>query len=78
MEKAMVRFDEKSDLQKKRIVQAIVPEVVVNSEEEVTLMVNPDPFDRHTVGGNEFALRREWRRTGPGFRTVFPPAGTTH
>ena len=59
--KAMTKFDEKSDLQKKRIVQAIVPEVIVNSEEELTLMLNPDPLDCHIQGGNEFALREEWR-----------------
>ena len=60
--KAMTKFDENSDLQKKRIVQAIVPEVIVNSEDELTLMVNPDPLDCHIQGGNKFALRGKWRQ----------------
>jgi hypothetical protein len=42
----MVKFDKKTDQQKKAIIQAIIPEVVIHADNKVELRINPDPAGR--------------------------------
>ena len=60
LQKAMEKFDTKSDLEKKRIVQSIIPEIIIKSDQEMVLMVNPAANGCHTRG-NGVGIREEWR-----------------
>ncbi len=43
LEKALQMFDKKSDQEKKTIIQSIIPEIIVHSDNRLELKVNSDP-----------------------------------
>lgn len=56
-------FDTKEGIYKKRIIETIFPEIIVKSEEELELRVNPEPLDCHN-GRKKVAPGNSWRDGG--------------
>ncbi len=67
LRKAIEKFEEKTDLQKKRIIQAIIPEMVLLPNNQLELRVNPDPGGAATPGchiaggGKLLGISGNWR-----------------
>ncbi len=72
LQTALVKFEKKTDHQKKALIQAIVPEVVIHADNSVELKINPDPNGsvfgqkkspfggRHSTG-HKIVLSGKWR-----------------
>ena len=66
----MEKFEEKNDLLKKAIIQAVIPGLIIHQDNTVELRVNPNPtgaanhrsgpFPRHG-GGKDLVLSQSWR-----------------
>jgi len=68
VQRVMEHFDKKDDLQKKAIIQAVIPEIVIHADNSVELRVNPDPSGACTRppfgchgGGSGVVLSQSWR-----------------
>jgi DNA invertase Pin-like site-specific DNA recombinase len=62
---AMEKFDLKTDQQKKAMIQAVIPEIIVHADNSIELRLNPDPEARTRSschgGGSGNVLSIKWR-----------------
>ena len=64
LERTLAHFDAKNDVEKKAIVQAIIPEIIIHADNSVELRVNPDSngiVQRRHSGGGKVVLSSKWR-----------------
>lgn len=52
LEKAIKSFDKKSDLEKKALIQNVIPEIIIHPDNKIELRVNPDPGGKANWGEN--------------------------
>ena len=56
LNRVLKNFDKRSDFQKKRIIQAVVPEIIVHNDNRIELKVSLDPVDRGSINSYNSGL----------------------
>ena len=53
-------FDKKAPIEQRRIIQTLIPEVILHEDKRLELRINPDPLGCHS-GGEKVRPRGKWR-----------------
>jgi hypothetical protein len=77
LEKTVKHFDKLADAEKKKIIQTIIPRIVIDPEKtnQIQIFINPDPeskkpHNQHLTVGHKFLLIKNW--LGDSLRTRSP------